>query len=813
MADIKCPMCSKPNLQNADVCQYCGARITPVTAPLETIKPGETPTPRKTADLESTLPAWLRDARKASEDTPNTSNSLETNQNFFNSTPPEQTKNAPVTHTHKPEPAPASPLDFLAGLAASADDEDETPDWLANLRSDLPDESPASENSADTSLQDLMSAIAPPAPVENLLETESTSTAWGFQEEKREFSSEQEIIDPFAAQEDTPDWLNALKAQANLPSVSSQSTTITEDTPGFSAPDTEFPAWLSDLSTGSATGTQQAASSPSDKPASPTNVPDWLASLQAETPAVQNKTKPEQSKAPKAFQTGSLEEIGTTGTPDWLAGLGSSPTNSSQFEAENAPDWLNATSGEEPAFDLASLAEAKVESQPEHFEPELELSPATEASRQESSPIASQTGNDDSILSMDMPDWLAGFTSNDLAPAKNQTGSVGDNPDDIAPASLPSWVQAMRPVEAVVSGVGLGDDEQFVEKEGPLAGFRAVIPALDGGATTHKSKIYPIKLISDDIQQSQAALLDALLKSEGVAKKISSKSKPAANRISRWVVAAVLFLAVFIPSLLGTQQLAIPNESTSDLRDFRQTIFELNADAPVLLVIDYQPALAGEMEAALSPVLDDLMLKGARLTFISTSPTGSLMIARMMEWMLPIHSYQQGEQYIDLGYLPGDAAGIQVFANNPEQTKRHDGMDGYFWNSPPLAQIQQLSDFATLVIVTDNPDVGRIWIEQASPRLAGKPILAVISAQAEPMLRPYYDSGQITGIVTGLSGGAIYEQNQTEQSQNRLKLARTYWDTYGLSLVAIELLIIGGSSWSLVKGIIARRKEKKVEEA
>ncbi len=414
---------------------------------------------------------------------------------------------------------------------------------------------------------------------------------------------------------------------------------------------------------------------------------------------------------------------------------------------------------------------------------------------------------------MDMPDWLAGFTSNDLAPAKNQTGSVGDNPDDIAPASLPSWVQAMRPVEAVVSGVGLGDDEQFVEKEGPLAGFRAVIPALDGGATTHKSKIYPIKLISDDIQQSQAALLDALLKSEGVAKKISSKSKPAANRISRWVVAAVLFLAVFIPSLLGTQQLAIPNESTSDLRDFRQTIFELNADAPVLLVIDYQPALAGEMEAALSPVLDDLMLKGARLTFISTSPTGSLMIARMMEWMLPIHSYQQGEQYIDLGYLPGDAAGIQVFANNPEQTKRHDGMDGYFWNSPPLAQIQQLSDFAALVIVTDNPDVGRIWIEQASPRLAGKPILAVISAQAEPMLRPYYDSGQITGIVTGLSGGAIYEQNQTEQSQNRLKLARTYWDTYGLSLVAIELLIIGGSSWSLVKGIIARRKEKKVEEA
>jgi hypothetical protein len=56
MADVKCPMCSTPNPQNAEVCEFCGARITPVTAPLESIKPGETPTLKKTSDLERTLP-------------------------------------------------------------------------------------------------------------------------------------------------------------------------------------------------------------------------------------------------------------------------------------------------------------------------------------------------------------------------------------------------------------------------------------------------------------------------------------------------------------------------------------------------------------------------------------------------------------------------------------------------------------------------------------------------------------------------------------------------------------------------------------
>ena len=52
--------------------------------------------------------------------------------------------------------------------------------------------------------------------------------------------------------------------------------------------------------------------------------------------------------------------------------------------------------------------------------------------------------------------------------------------------------------------------------------------------------------------------------------------------------------------------------------------------------------------------------------------------------------------------------------------------------------------------------------EQLAKRLgkrsSGKPMLMVISAQAEPMIRPYYDSGQLQGLVTGLAGGKAYEE-------------------------------------------------------
>src|SRR5687768_9924631 len=65
MADILCPTCSKPNPEELEICQYCGALLkTPGTEPLAPIHPGEMPTPKKTAELERTLPAWLRDIRK-----------------------------------------------------------------------------------------------------------------------------------------------------------------------------------------------------------------------------------------------------------------------------------------------------------------------------------------------------------------------------------------------------------------------------------------------------------------------------------------------------------------------------------------------------------------------------------------------------------------------------------------------------------------------------------------------------------------------------------------------------------------------------
>ena len=94
--------------------------------------------------------------------------------------------------------------------------------------------------------------------------------------------------------------------------------------------------------------------------------------------------------------------------------------------------------------------------------------------------------------------------------------------------------------------------------------------------------------------------------------------------------------------------------------------------------------------------------------------------------------------------------------------------------------------------------------KQIDATLANMPFLVVASAQAGPLLQPYVLSGQIAGMISGISDAAKFE---TDKSQSGM--ARTYWDTFGIGLMMSIALIVLGSLWSLFTGLQARRAEAK----
>ena len=158
---------------------------------------------------------------------------------------------------------------------------------------------------------------------------------------------------------------------------------------------------------------------------------------------------------------------------------------------------------------------------------------------------------------------------------------------------------------------------------------------------------------------------------------------------------------------------------------------------------------------------------------------------------------------LNLGYLPGGAAGVLGFSKNPKGTMPVAANGSQAWESAALQGVNNISDFATIILLSDDAENARIWIEQleADNALGNASFIVVSSGQSGPMILPYLQSGQVDGIVIGLDNNASIEQ----YNAGRPGLARGYWDAYGFGLLVAVAIIILGSFWNLISALQARR--------
>ena len=463
--------------------------------------------------------------------------------------------------------------------------------------------------------------------------------------------------------------------------------------------------------------------------------------------------------------------------PDWLSGFDESP----------APDQdlLPAAAAGAGAFDLDWLEEERQTLNPA-AEPGL---PSAALPEPEASSFEYGEENQP-FFSGELPEWL-GDEAEEIAPLEIAP-TPGEKGEDLEHANLPSWLELMRPIEsAALPGPVAEPSDKQVEGTGPLAGLRSVLPSEFEFGARSAPVAYTVKLQVTDTQKTHASMIDELIKSEGQAGELPARRTLGPQQLLLIGIFAILLLALLWPVLTGSQSVALPT-FTSETLEASNAIGNLPAGAPVLLAVDYEPGLSGEMEATASAVVDHLMLKGAYLTLVSTIPTGPVQAERLVQGVnaLGDHTYQSGDMLANLGYIPGGTVGIRSFAESRCQVMPFsvDGLD--VWNTSQLSGIQKLSDFAMVLVLTENPATARSWIEQVKPLLDEKPLLMVVSAQAEPVVRPYFEGEPqvVQGIVAGLPGGATYEN-----MIGRSNLARRYWDAYsvGISLIAI-LLVVGG---------------------
>lgn len=837
MADVKCPVCGQLNPPDAAFCSNCG------TALQQTIQPGDAPTKKNTSELEPILPQWLRDAREKARQ------SYEQE----DETPPQGDSSTAES-------------DLLAGLRAqsAAEEEDSLPDWLAGITGEKQRKPPEVSGPQRVELggaeafEDEEQQPAPPLDEPELPPwlaaltppKEQPSSTDALQDWLRQVAAEEEPqtiplepgTSPITPEQDegtaptetTLGWLDALHTDESktipLPDAAERPA---EPPPGETPAAFDVPDWLKRLqSETTAPAPEEEETAPEgafftslepEEQAGPAaleseplleeaDLPDWLKGMEPEeTPAAEEAglAEPLSTEEPALGSPFEAEPEPLTPAaldvelPDWLMNMEQPAAESTEPPAV-LPDWMEAPSAEEtpslpetPRATPGWLADLGPAPEPAAEPPALPSGQVENAGLPvEPEPLPS--GLD--ALFTEVPDWL---TEAGQAPA-SEPAAPAEEVDFLSPASLPSWVQAMRPMEAAVSAEQARAADETLETAGPLAGLRGVLPALAPALPSSRPSAQASRLQASEEQLTHSELLEQVLLAETRPEPMSVPPRTAVWRNVRIGIGLLLFAVLLVSVFSGTSLLPLPAGQPVETMAALKAVESVEPNAPVLLVFDYEPALAGEMEAAAAPLLDHMIvLKAPRLTLLSTSPTGTALADRMFSG--PLRQAAVGtSSYINLGYLPGGLSGVRLFAQNPPAAMPLDADSQPAWDSAAAQGVRSVNDYDAILVLTDNANAGRAWIEQLQPLYTRGSLVVVASAQAGPVLQPYYQSGQIKGLVTGVLDAAVVEQNNA----GRPGLVRRYWDPFNFGLMAGLLILAVGALWNLAAGLRTPRAEE-----
>lgn len=519
---IKCQACGKPNPAFLDTCQFCDARLKPLTAQFTDDAPAATTewlisTRAKPAETPAnTLPDWLQAMEASPAEPP------------MAMPEPEPAAEIPEWMRGESEPiTPADTPDWMSASAPATAAEDETPDWLKAMQAPTAEPAPVADwmppaeitpsapaSAADDEMPDWLRAMQSPQPageaptaVPDWMRTGAEPTP-AASETPAWMSAAPE---PAAAQEDVPDWLRAMQAPASeAPAAPDWMSAPSEPSvPAQPAAEEDVPDWLrtmpaSEPEPAEDSSTAWPVSPRTAEPETPTSqgadMPDWLRAMEpsaaqplampdlpASTPEAE---MPDWMRSASAPGEPAAEATPASDLPDWMSTLGGSTT-----AAESQPDWMQSSGASGTPVESTPAAVAD-DGMPDWLKamqssastpevPELGQTPGGDLpdwmTAMENAPTqaALPPVSADMALPDDAPEWLK---------AMQGTGELGALESTAAESQIPAteaggdWLSALRGSAAELEPLPIGEAPTFSSHEGAPPSDRPVSGGLEEAA-------------------------------------------------------------------------------------------------------------------------------------------------------------------------------------------------------------------------------------------------------------------------------------------------------------------------------------------
>jgi len=232
------------------------------------------------------------------------------------------------------------------------------------------------------------------------------------------------------------------------------------------------------------------------------------------------------------------------------------------------------------------------------------------------------------------------------------------------------------------------------------------------------------------------------------------------GRIDRRVIYVGLFLVTLAP-LVG--KWALPLHLSEPPQRLHRTIESLPPEKLVLITSNWDAGSQAETRPQLVGITRHLIRRNLRFALISTAhPTSPQLANTAVEEAIRLEQaesrYRYGEEWVNLGFKLPDEPWLRSFASSISGSVKED-VRGTPLESIPL--MQGVNTFgpdgqvSMVIDITASNTIDR-WYEFMSPTKVR--IGLACTAVMAPEQYPYLDSGQLSGLLTGMKGAAEYEQ-------------------------------------------------------
>ncbi len=261
--------------------------------------------------------------------------------------------------------------------------------------------------------------------------------------------------------------------------------------------------------------------------------------------------------------------------------------------------------------------------------------------------------------------------------------------------------------------------------------------------------------------------------------------------LPRQFIYLLVALCVFIPILLGLEMDVKPAPEARAVFDMVESLPE---GSVILFAQDYDPSSEPELTPMATAFLRHCFKKKHKVVCVNVfSPDGVGLGQILFKQMEGEFGVVSGEDYAYLGFRPGVANSIRAVNSDICNYYKTDANKKQTASMPIFQEVKNGKDvdFMLSIAAGATPEA---WILYGAS-VSGYPLAAGCTAVSYASYFPFYQSGQMKGILGGLKGAADYEQMLQQPGFARKGMVSQSY----VHILLLVLILLGNISYAREK--------------